>query len=308
MFFASPETAEREGFRPCRRCRPRDEDPHAEITRRVCCYIEDHLEEPLDLETLSLHADLSPAHLQRVFKSAMGISPRQYADACRIRRFKDRLRNGAAVTGAIYDAGYGSGSRLYERADAHLGMTPTTYRRGGKGMAIRYAIAPCPLGRLLVAATDRGICAVSIGDTDAELESALRWEFTEAHLQQDGTHLRDWVDSLLRHLDGEQPRLDLPLDLRATAFQWRVWTRLRTIPYGRTRSYAEVAEDIGEPRAARAVARACATNPAALVIPCHRVVRRDGRLAGYRWGAQRKRALLENERSAQGTGCPKRDR
>jgi AraC family transcriptional regulator of adaptative response/methylated-DNA-[protein]-cysteine methyltransferase len=295
-FFAQPAAAEREGFRPCLRCRPQEVSAQAEAVQRVCRYIEAHLDGPLDLETLGLHADLSPAHLQRVFKRITGVSPRQYADARRMERFKQHLKEGETVTGALYDAGYGSASRLYERTDAQIGMSPSAYRRGGAGLSIRYALTGSPLGRLLVAATAKGVCAVSLGDSDAELEAALAREFPGAALQRADADLKTWLDAFLRHLEGGNPALELPLDVRATAFQWRVWTHLRAVPYGETRSYGQIAAEIGQPGAARAVARACATNPAALVIPCHRVVRADGCLADYRWGAPRKQALLERER------------
>jgi AraC family transcriptional regulator of adaptative response/methylated-DNA-[protein]-cysteine methyltransferase len=197
----------------------------------------------------------------------------------------------------LYEAGYGSSSRLYENAGGRLGMTPATYRRGGRGVRINYTIAQCPLGRLLVAATEKGVCAVRLGDSDKELEAALRTEYSEAEITRDDKSLGEWVGALVDHLRGKHPRLDLPLDVQATAFQWSVWQKLKEIPYGSTRSYSEVARAIGRPSAVRAVARACATNPVALVIPCHRVVRENQSLGGYRWGIERKRALLERERS-----------
>jgi AraC family transcriptional regulator of adaptative response/methylated-DNA-[protein]-cysteine methyltransferase len=208
---------------------------------------------------------------------------------------KQHIKREPTVTAALYEAGYGSSSRLYERVDDSFGMTPDTYRRGGIGMHIRYTITGCPLGRLLVAATARGVCAVSLGDTDLALERALSTDYPAVTLERDELGLARWVDAILQHLQGQQPHLDLPLDLQATAFQWRVWEALRAIPYGSTRSYAQVARALGQPAAARAVARACATNPVALVIPCHRVVREDGQLGGYRWDIARKRALLAQE-------------
>lgn len=201
------------------------------------------------------------------------------------------------MTGAMYDAGYGSSSRLYEQAPAQLGMTPADYRRGGEGVRINYTIAGCSLGRLLVAATEKGVCAVRLGDSDAELEANLLSEYPAAEVNRDDEALSKWVEQLLRHVEGQHPQLDLPLDVRATAFQWSVWEKLKKIPYGRTRSYSDIARAMGRPTATRAVARACATNPVALVIPCHRVVREDKSLGGYRWGLERKRALLERERS-----------
>jgi AraC family transcriptional regulator of adaptative response/methylated-DNA-[protein]-cysteine methyltransferase len=296
VFFSQPGSAEVEGFRACRRCRPQAPSAQAEAVKRACRYMEQHPEERLDLETLSLHADLSPAHLQKVFKRMVGVSPREYADACRMGRFKGRLRSSETVTAAIYEAGYGSSSRVYERAASQMGMSPSHYRLGGSGMRIRYSVTGSPLGRLLVAATEKGVCSVSLGDSDAELETSLSREFPGAVIHRDDAEVKPWIDTLLRHLEGPPQHLDLPLDVQATAFQWRVWTELKNIPYGSTRSYGKIAEAIGQPGAARAVARACAGNRAALVIPCHRVVRTDGRPAGYRWGAKRKRALLEMEK------------
>jgi AraC family transcriptional regulator of adaptative response/methylated-DNA-[protein]-cysteine methyltransferase len=273
-------------------------DPHVETVRRVCRHIEANLETPLTLAALGAAASLSPAHLQRLFKRITGVSPRQYADACRLSLLKARLKERRTVTMALYEAGYGSSSRLYERAAGQLGMTPGTYRRGGRAVTIRYLVTDSPLGRLLLAATERGVCAVSLGDRDAELEAWLRREYPAATIARDDAELRAWVDELLAHLSGRQPHLDLPLDVRATAFQWRVWQALRAIPYGGTRTYGEIAAALGRPTAARAVARACATNPAAVVIPCHRAVREGGGLGGYRWGVGRKEALLEQEKHA----------
>jgi AraC family transcriptional regulator of adaptative response/methylated-DNA-[protein]-cysteine methyltransferase len=275
------------------------QDPHLEKVREACRLIEANLETPLTLADLGAAVDVSPAHFQRIFKRITGITPRQYADACRLGRLKTRLRERrTTVTTAMYEAGYGSSSRLYERAAGQLGMTPATYQRGGPAVRIDYATVDSPLGRLLLAATERGICMLSLGDDDATLEKALRAEFPAADIHNDGSGLADWLAELLKHLRGEQPHLDLPLDVRATAFQWRVWQALRAIPYGSTRTYSEIARDLGQPTAARAVARACATNPVSVVIPCHRVVREDGDLAGYRWGVQRKRKLLEQEKKS----------
>lgn len=299
IFFRLPEAAERAGFRACRRCHPQDsvqQNTQVELVQCACRYIEEHLEDSLTLATLGTYVNMSPHHLQRVFKHIMGITPRQYAEACRLGQLKARLKEGESVTQAMYNAGYNSSSRLYERAPAQLGMTPTIYRRGGQGMQIGYTIVNCPLGRLLIAATERGICAISLGDSDTVLESALVHEYPAAEIQRDGAGFSQWVDALLSHLSGQQPHLDLPLDVQATAFQWRVWEELRAIPYGSTRSYSEVARAIGQPEAARAVARACATNPVPLLIPCHRVVREDGSSGGYRWGTERKQRLLEQEK------------
>ena len=263
----------------------------------------------LTLAALSSLAGMSPNQLDRAFRSAMGITPRQYADAQRMRRLKSRLKRGDNVTTALYEAGYGSSSRLYERAPSHLGMTPAAYGRGGAGMQIHYTIVGSPLGRLLVGATDRGISALYLGESDGALRAALRKEYPSADLFLDGEghgakghggseSLGEWVGKILAHLRGQEPHLDLPTDVQATAFQRRVWEELRKIPYGATKTYTEVARAIGRPAAIRAVARACATNPVSVVVPCHRVVRQDGNLAGYRWGISRKRALLEKEGKA----------
>lgn len=298
QFFPSPDAAEGAGFRACRRCRPREAAAQAAVLR-ACRYIEAHLDEAADLATLGALAGLSPQHFQRVFRRIVGVTPREYAAACRLGHFKDSLQDGKAIGTALVDAGYGSTSRLYERSPAALGMTPTAYRRGGEQASIAYTTADTPLGRMLVAATDKGICAVSLGESDAALEAALCREYPAARVARDGAAhgLAGWVETLVRHLAGGQPDLALPLDVRATAFQRRVWQELQRIPYGDTRSYAQVAQSIGRPTAVRAVASACAANPVALAVPCHRVVRGDGSLAGYRWSEARKRALLERERA-----------
>jgi AraC family transcriptional regulator of adaptative response/methylated-DNA-[protein]-cysteine methyltransferase len=237
-----------------------------------------------------------------MFRRVIGITPRQFADAVRLRGLKGRLRSGTDVTTALYDAGYGSASRLYERANEQLGMTPATYRQGGRGMEIFYTIEKCPQGRVLVAATTRGVSAVYLGESDPPLERALRKEYPRATIHRGAGTLGPWVRAIVKHLNGNprggERQLDLPLDVEATAFQRRVWEELRKIPYGSTRSYNQVAEAMGKPTATRAVARACATNPVSIVVPCHRVVRQDGQLAGYRWGLERKKALIEQERNA----------
>ncbi len=298
LFFVQPEAAERAGFRACRRCHPRQarRSPQADLVRRVCSEIKSHPDGSLSLRELAESAGLSATHLQRTFRQAMGITPRQYADALRVARFKSELRKGRDVTTALHEVSYGSASRLYEKSDAQLGMTPGTYGRGGRGMNISYTIAPCSLGRVLVAATERGISAVYLGDRDSDLAAALRKEYPYAEIRAGSGERSKWVREIVRHLAGSNPRLDLPTDVVATAFQRRVWEALRAIPPGATRTYAEVARSIGQPSAIRAVARACATNQAAIVVPCHRVVRTDGTLGGYRWGLERKRSLLDQER------------
>lgn len=301
--FALPEDAERAGYRACRRCHPRQpRDAQAEMIRRVCKEIETSEDVRTGLRRLASIAGISAAHLQRTFRKATGITPRQYADAVRVAQLKSNLRKETDVTTAMYEAGYGSASRLYERSNAQLGMTPDTYRRGGRGMKISYTIANSALGRVLVAATDRGISAVSLGDDDARLIAALRQEYPHAEIRHGSGEHSEWVRAIVRHLAGSSPRLDLPTDVVATAFQRRVWEALRSIPSGATRTYSDVARELGRPKATRAVARACATNPAAIVVPCHRVVRKDGSLGGYRWGLKRKEQLLRQESAAAGQG------
>jgi AraC family transcriptional regulator, regulatory protein of adaptative response / methylated-DNA-[protein]-cysteine methyltransferase len=298
VFYAAPEEAERAGFRACKRCQPNEQAFEAEVIQRVCAYIDQHLDDRITLADLGNFANLSPNHLQRVFKHVMGISPRQYIEARRIDQLKNRLKSGDTVTQALYEAGYSSSSRLYERSNDQLGMTPAAYRKGAKGMNIRYTVTECPLGYILVAAAERGICAVSLGDSPEYLEAELRADYPAAEITQDDSSLGEWVNMLLDHINGEQPHLELPLDVRATAFQWRVWQELRAIPIGETRSYGQIAVAIGSPKAARAVGSACANNPISLVIPCHRAVREDGSMGGYRWGLERKKRILETERNA----------
>ncbi len=301
VFFREPDAAERHGFRPCRRCRPREAASRlAALVQNAARYIRAHADERIRLGELAAALGCSPGHLQRTFRRATGISPRQFAEALRLRRFKSGVRAGSSVTHSLYDAGFGSSSRLYERSNVQLGMTPATYRRGGEGMRIGYTIARSPLGRLLVAATERGISAVYLGDADAPLRRELREEYPRAEIHPAGGDFSRWVRALLEHLSGARPKLDLPLDVRATAFQQRVWQELRRIPYGATRTYSQIARALGKPAATRAVARACATNPVSLVVPCHRVIREDGNLAGYRWGLRRKQALLAREHAAAG--------
>lgn len=303
-FFPLPQAAEKAGYRACLRCRPRDlpaGDPAVERVRRACAVIETALEQDEEgapaLGDLAGRVGTSPFHLQRLFKRHLGISPREYADARRLEKVKHLLRSGDGVAGALYEAGYGSASRLYERADAQLGMTPATYKKGGKGAAIAYTIADSSLGRLLVAVTERGVCAVSLGDDDSALTAGLRTEYPAATITRADARLMPTVAAILAYLSGAEPALDLPLDLRATGFQWRVWQELRRIPRGETASYQAIAAAIGQPKAVRAVANACANNRVALVIPCHRVVRNDGKIGGYRWGSERKERLLAAEKA-----------
>ncbi len=296
-FFSQPEQAEKAGFRACLRCRPRSVsgNPQSDWAKEVCRYIEQHLDEPVTLERLGKVFRQSSFHLQRRFKAALGITPREYGDSCRLRLLKRNLQAGDNVTRAMYDAGYGSSSRLYEKTASQLGMTPDKYRRGAIAATVRYAIADSPLGRMLVAATDKGVCAIQFARSDGELIEGLKREFPFAVRKPDQGGLQAWVETLLATMTGHESNAALPLDIRATAFQRRVWTYLQSIPFGATRSYSQVAKAIGRPSASRAVARACATNPVAVAIPCHRVVRKDGDTSGYRWGVERKKALLELE-------------
>lgn len=296
-FYESAEAAERAGFRACLRCRPLEVESRGGDIPAICRYLEKHAEEAPRLRDLAQAFRMSPFHLQRVFKAAMGISPREYAETCRLRNLKENLKADATVTEAMYGAGYGSPSRLYEGAKAHLGMTPGAYRRGASGVRINYFTVASPIGRMLVAATEKGVCSIQFGESEATLVKALRQEYPGAELKRRAAVLDRWIGALLRQIYGEGAAAELPLDIRATAFQRRVWNHLRDIPYGKTESYAEVARAIGEPQAVRAVAGACARNPVAVAIPCHRVVRTDGTLGGYRWGVKRKETLLEMERS-----------
>lgn len=294
-FFGTFERAETEGFRACKRCRPKAENisPQTEMVLRVCEILEN--EEQVSLETLGAELGLSPAHLQKLFKQMTGVSPKKYAEMRRLEKFKTEIKKGSEIVEAMYEAGYGSSSRLYENVSGKLGMTPAVYKKGGKGLKIDYAIAVSELGKLLVARTGKGICAVSFGDTEKELVENLQREFPQAEISETDAGLKDFVEAILANLSGTRRSLDLPLDLRATAFQMKVWEALRKIPYGETVSYQQIAEEIGDKKAVRAVAGACAKNRAALIIPCHRVVRSDGNLSGYRWGTERKRAILKRE-------------
>ena len=293
IFFDATAEAELAGFRPCLRCKPSQVQPGT--VEQVCRYIEEHLDEPLTLAALSKFARLSPFHLQRTFKSAVGVSPREYASALRAARLKAGLMQGRPVTDAMYEAGYSSSSRLYERSGGELGMTPSSYQKGGKGERIDFALADSPLGRMLVASTGKGICAITFGDSDAGLEDALRHEFPAADCRCNAESLSAAVTGMVAHLKGQAKQFLLPLDIRATAFQRVVWKALQAVPYGATASYAEIAQAIGKPDAVRAVAGACAKNRIAVAIPCHRVVHKDGSISGYRWGVDRKKKLLQQE-------------
>jgi len=307
-FFDRPADARAAGFRACLRCHPDREtasDPWIDKVRRACVYLSNVDGHP-SLATLAGRLGGSPYHLQRNFKRLVGVTPREYAEACRLGKVKRGLRRATDVTTAMLDAGYGSSSRFYERAVPKLGMSPSSYRRGGEGAMIGYAIVGSPLGRLLVAATPRGVCAVKIGSSDAALTESLAREFPAATIAaaSDG-RLARWTEAILARVDGGRANRGpaLPLDVRATAFQWQVWQALAAIPHGETRTYADIAAAVARPLAVRAVARACATNPVAIAIPCHRVVPKSGGTGGYRWGASRKAALLNRERAGKAGGA-----
>jgi AraC family transcriptional regulator of adaptative response/methylated-DNA-[protein]-cysteine methyltransferase len=296
-FFDTTGAAEKAGFRACLRCRPLASGGNAQMktVKAMCRFIESHLDEPITLARLGEEFGQSPFHLQRTFKAVLGITPRAYADSCRMNQLKQNLRSGHSVTRAMYDAGYGSSSRLYERTASQMGMTPDKYRRGAVAANVRYTVTNSPLGKMLIAATEKGVCTIQFGDTEEELELAVKHEFPFAFRRRDDAGLQKWTQQVLPQLRGEQTNVGLPLDIKATAFQRRVWSYLQSIPVGETRSYQQVAKSIGQPTAARAVARACATNPVAIAIPCHRIVRENGDMGGYRWGMERKKTLLQME-------------
>jgi AraC family transcriptional regulator of adaptative response/methylated-DNA-[protein]-cysteine methyltransferase len=304
-FFDSAAAAERAGLRPCLRCRPLETPSSSLVAPRilaVCEYIRHNAAEPMPLPDLARRARLSPSYFQRSFKAVTGVTPRQYVESHRMRAFKGALRGGPSVTGAVYEAGFGSGSRAYERVGTALGMTPGEYRSGARGIRISYAAADSPLGRMMIGATARGICFLQFAASDHELTAMLRAEYPGAEITPmpagSSAEFDRWMAALDAHLRGGEPQPDLPLDIRATAFQMKVWRYLQSIPCGAVESYSEVAAGIGQPSAARAVARACAANRVALLIPCHRVIRGSGELGGYRWGLDRKRALIDRERAA----------
>lgn len=300
-FFRDPAAAEAAGLRECKRCRPRAaHDRTARMIQDLAAYIETHAAEPLTLTRLAERAHLSPAHLQRRFKAALGVSPKMYHDAARLRRLKGGLKAGKSVIDAIAEAGFESTSRVYNHAPRNLGMTPSVYRRGGTGEAIHYAARTTAMGPLLMAATERGVCFAQFGASTSALIAQLKSEFPNAthtpSSMTDSPELNAWMQALDAHIVGGAPRPDLPLDLRGTAFQIRVWRFLLQIPEGSVVSYSELAEGIGAPKAVRAAASACAANRIAVLVPCHRVLRGDGALGGYRWGLERKRVLIEQER------------
>jgi AraC family transcriptional regulator, regulatory protein of adaptative response / methylated-DNA-[protein]-cysteine methyltransferase len=299
VFFRTGIEAEKQGFRPCRRCRPNEvAGPVALVERASRELAKVSEDEGIQFRTLADRLNTTPGTLRRAFQQVTGLRPRELAAALRLARFKKMLRDGKGIAEALYETGYGSTSRVYEKSNAQLGMTPATYRKGGKNMKIGYAIAKSSLGKILVGATERGISAVYLGDADAKLLEELREEYPQAEISAAGDTFERWVNEIVQRVEGNPPRLELPLDLQATAFQQRVWQELQRIPRGSTRTYTQVARALGNPKAVRAVARACATNPVSIVVPCHRVIRWDGSLAGYRWGLSRKEQLLAHERAA----------
>ncbi|WP_392531628.1 bifunctional DNA-binding transcriptional regulator/O6-methylguanine-DNA methyltransferase Ada [Nostoc sp. C117] len=306
-FFKSLQEAEIEGFRPCKRCQPQSEtvlNPAKAKVLAVCRYIEAQIDRIPTLSELCSQVGMSPTYLQRIFKQIIGVSPFQYADALRTQRLKQRLQEGDKISDALYDSGYGSSSRVYEKAPKQLGMTPKSYQQAGKTMFIVYAIALSPLGYLLVATTEKGICAVKLGDEADKLEQILLEEFHQAHIRRDDCTHKDWIQAILDLIAGGETHLDLPLDVRGTVFQKQVWQALEKIPYGETRTYTDIARDIAKPQAVRAVGNACGANPIALIVPCHRVLRSDGSLGGYHWGIERKQKLLIQESTTKGKGLP----
>jgi AraC family transcriptional regulator, regulatory protein of adaptative response / methylated-DNA-[protein]-cysteine methyltransferase len=297
-FFRTGEEAEKHGYRACLRCRPNEIAAPVALVRRAAGYLAESNEETVRLRALAQTLGTTQATLRRAFRQVTGLKPRELAEALRIKRFKAMLRAGKTIADALYETGYGSSSRVYERSNAQLGMTPATYQKGGKGMKIGYSFAKSPLGKVLVAATVRGVSAVYLGDAENALVAELRQEYPRAEIAPATDSFQRWVREIVQRMEGKEPRMELPLDLQATAFQRRVWQELQRIPRGRTRTYSQVARSLGQPKAVRAVARACATNPVSIVVPCHRVIREDGTLAGYRWGLSRKERLLAQERGA----------
>jgi AraC family transcriptional regulator, regulatory protein of adaptative response / methylated-DNA-[protein]-cysteine methyltransferase len=309
-FYRTAAEAERDGLRPCKRCRPLAASADEETVRKVrtlCRHIETHPEDSHSLQALAQRVHLSPHHLQRRFKAVLGVSPREYVEACRMAALKRGLRDGGPVTGAILDAGFGSASRVYARVTTRLGMTPRQYRAGAQGVSITSAVSDTPLGLLMMGATDRGLCFVQFGASEAELRRQLQAEFPGAAIAPMAADadpsFTAWMTMLREHLSGLRVSLEMPVDLRGTAFQMAVWNYLLKIPYGELQSYSEVAAAIGKPRAVRAVASACAANRVALLVPCHRVIRGDGSLGGYRWGLERKRVLIDRERAVRRGGA-----
>lgn len=301
VFFLTPQLADVAGYRACKRCRPKDKS-FATVQRtrieEACSFINQNLDGRLDLAELGKHANLNPFYFQRLFKRIVGVTPHQYVEGVRLRRAKMSMNRGDSVRSAIYKAGRNSTSWLYSNPYMKLGMRPSAYRSKGSGMRVGYSIHDCRLGKLLVAGTEKGVCAVSMGDSESVLEASLRTEYASARIERrDTSQLGSWVREILAYLEGTDvvPLDTLPLDIRATSFEYKVWRELQAIPYGSTRSYAEIARRISRPKSTRAVANACAKNPVPLIVPCHRVVRSDGSLGGYGFGVERKASLIQRE-------------
>ena len=296
-FFNTCDEAEKQSLRACKKCNPRDLNPLVSIAN----YIEKHADEKITLDTLSMISNLSPHHIQRKFKATYGVSPKEYQNGLRLNKFKSALKEGDDISGAIYEAGYGSTSRVYEQIDGRIGMTPAAYRAGGKGEEISYAIRECSLGLLIMAATDRGVCMIHFGDDREELIKQLCTEYPSANLKEtpesSNEHLNEWIEAFERHISHGAKRPDIPLHLNGTAFQIKVWRFLMSVKPGEVLSYKEQAERMGIPKAVRAVASANARNNIGVLVPCHRILRGDGSLGGFRWGLNRKRALIDAERS-----------
>jgi len=301
VFFRTGAEAEMQGFRACLRCKPNEKSSALQLVERATSELAHNSDDTLDprgIAALARKLNSTPSALRRAFQQVTGLAPKDLADALRLKRFKNLLREGKNITDALYQTGYGSSSRVYERSDAKLGMTPAAYQKGGKGMKLNYSIAKSPLGKVLVAATERGVSAVYLGGGEEKLLAELREEYPRAEIAPAKESYQRWVGEIVRQIEGKPASTELPLDVQGTAFQRRVWQELQRIPHGTTRTYTQVAQSLGQPKAGRAVARACATNPVSIVVPCHRVIRGDGSLAGYRWGLGRKEQLLEAERSA----------
>jgi AraC family transcriptional regulator of adaptative response/methylated-DNA-[protein]-cysteine methyltransferase len=299
VFFETRGDADKAGFRPCKRCRPEVDqtvEADAALFQRAILLLEQHMDTVTTVQSWADTTNVSLIHLRRIVKEVSGLSPREFLMNRKVEAFKQGVQSGENVTTALYSAGFGSSSRLYEKASHRLGMTPGKYKNGGNGERIVFTIIETPYGDLLVAATRNGVCSVKFGSVGTDLTEMLREEFPRAEIAVDTGELSSWVSMIQNYFDGYSGSLDIPLDLQASAFRHRVWEELRRIPFGETRSYSQVAEAIGQPTAVRAVASACAANPVALVTPCHRVIHSDGSISGYRWGFERKQALLEAER------------
>jgi AraC family transcriptional regulator of adaptative response/methylated-DNA-[protein]-cysteine methyltransferase len=312
VFFSDFSSAEKAGFKPCKRCKPAEAAglSQARLVEQLCNYIKTNSDRKLTLKILSEEMGVSSFYLQRTFKRITGVTPRQYAETSRLNHLKTSLKNGKSVRRSAYDAGYNSMSSLYSRPEGKLGMQPGVYKRGGEGMRISYAITDCSLGRLLVAWTEYGVCSVGLDDSEGKLLQALLKEYPRADVQKCQNQVAEWTRAIVKYIDGEETSrsfVGIPLDIKATTFQRRVWKELQSIPYGSTISYGEIGEKLANPKGARAVANACASNPIAIVIPCHRVTRKDGRLGGYRWGAERKKLLLEMEKALISQNEPNQD-